>query len=34
MNSYQGNVDRLRSDIQINRSDLLDKDRRLTDQDD
>ena len=31
MNSFG---DRLRSDIQINRSDLLEKDKRLTDQED
>jgi hypothetical protein len=34
MNSYQGALDRLRSDIQINRADLLDKDKRLADQED
>ena len=35
MNSFNaGGADRLRSDIHINRSDILDKDKRLADQED
>jgi hypothetical protein len=33
-NSNLGGVDKLRSDIHINRTDILDKDRRLADQED
>ena len=32
--SYQGALDKLRSDIQVNRSEVFDKDRRLNDQED
>jgi len=34
MNSYQGALDKMRSDIQVNRSELLDRDKRFNDQED